>query len=152
MGLKMKTIWSLKKEREMFLALIGASGKGSACQFRRCKRCRYNPWVKKILWRRAWKPTPVSLPGESHGQRSLVGYSPWGYWESDTTESLSTQQIALIGECHVPSRDARSEPEWRCGIWAGSLGLGLAASQPWTSFSRGLRPRAQPAKQRVGGL
>ena len=42
--------------------------------------------IKKIPWRREWLPTPVFLPGESHGQRSLVGYSPWGHKESDTTE------------------------------------------------------------------
>ena len=36
-------------------------------------------WVKKIPWRRKWQPTPVFLPGESHGQRNLVGYSPWGF-------------------------------------------------------------------------
>ena len=47
-------------------------------------------WVGKIPWRRAWQPTPVFLPGESHGQRSLVGYSPWGCKESDTTEQPST--------------------------------------------------------------
>ena len=46
---------------------------------RRCKRCGFDPWVGKILWRRKWQPTPVFLPGESHGQRSLTGYSPWGY-------------------------------------------------------------------------
>ena len=39
-----------------------------------------------IIWRRQWHPTPVLLPGKSHGQRSLVGYSPWGHKESDTTE------------------------------------------------------------------
>ena len=50
------------------------------------KRRRFNPWVKKILWRRKWQPTPVFLPGKSHGQRSLAGYSPWGHKESDTTE------------------------------------------------------------------
>ena len=38
----------------------------------------FNPWVGKIPWRRAWQPTPVFLPGKSHGQRSLAGYSPWG--------------------------------------------------------------------------
>ena len=38
----------------------------------------FHPWVGKIPWRRAWQPTPVFLPGESHGQRSLAGYSPWG--------------------------------------------------------------------------
>jgi len=37
-----------------------------------------NPWAWKILWRRKWQPTPVVLPGESHGQRTLVGYSSWG--------------------------------------------------------------------------
>ena len=41
----------------------------------------------KIPWRRAWQPTPVFLPGESHGQRSLAGYSPWSHTESDTTEA-----------------------------------------------------------------
>ena len=43
-------------------------------------------WVRKIPWRRKWQPTPVILPGEFHGQRSLAGYSPWGHKESDTTE------------------------------------------------------------------
>ena len=42
----------------------------------RCKRCGFDPWVGKIPWRRAWQPTPVFLPGESHGQRSLLGYGP----------------------------------------------------------------------------
>ena len=45
-------------------------------------------WVGKIPWRRKWQPTPVLLPGESHGRRSLVGYSPWGRKESDMTEWL----------------------------------------------------------------
>ena len=40
------------------------------------------------LWRRQWQPTPVLLPGKSHGQRNLVGFSPWGCQESDTTEQL----------------------------------------------------------------
>ena len=46
---------------------------------------RFDPWVGKIPWRRKWQPTPVLLPGKSHGQRSLVGYSPWGRKESDMT-------------------------------------------------------------------
>ena len=45
-------------------------------------------WVRKIPWRRKWQPTPVFLPGESHGRRSLVGYTPRGRKESDTTERL----------------------------------------------------------------
>ena len=46
----------------------------------------FNPWVGKIPQGREWQPTPVVLPGGSHGQRSLVGYSPWGLKESDMTE------------------------------------------------------------------
>ena len=49
---------------------------------------RFNPWVGKIPWRRKWQPTSVFLPGESHGRRSLVGYSPQGCKELDTTEWL----------------------------------------------------------------
>ena len=50
-------------------------GKESACQCRRHKRCRFDPWVGKIPWRRKWQPTPVFLPEKFHRQRSLVGYS-----------------------------------------------------------------------------
>ena len=50
------------------------------------KRHRFDPWVRKIPWRKAWQPTPVFLSRESHGQRSLVGYSPWGHKETDMTE------------------------------------------------------------------
>jgi len=49
------------------------SGKESACH---CRRHEFDPWLRKIPWRREWQPTPVTLPGKSHGQRSLVGYSP----------------------------------------------------------------------------
>ena len=57
---------------------------------RQCKRQRFDPWGGKIPWRREWLPTPVFLPGESHRQRSLAGYSPWGHTESDTTECAHT--------------------------------------------------------------
>ena len=49
------------------------SDKESAGQ---CRRCRFNPWGREIPWRKTWQPTPISLPGESHGQRSRFGYSP----------------------------------------------------------------------------
>jgi len=52
------------------------SVKELACQCKRCKGCRFDPWVRKIPWRRKWQPTPVFLPGESHEQRSLAGYGP----------------------------------------------------------------------------
>ena len=48
-----------------------------------------DPWVGKIAWRKEWLPTPVFLPGVFHGQRSLEGYSPWGYKELNTTEQLT---------------------------------------------------------------
>ena len=66
------------------------SDKESACQ----SRCGFNPWVRKIPWRREWQPAPVLLPGKFHGQRSLVGYSPWGGKEFDTTEQLSNKMMS----------------------------------------------------------
>ena len=51
-------------------------------------KCKFSPWVEKILWRKEWTPIPVFLPEKFHGQRSLVGYSPWGHRESDMTERL----------------------------------------------------------------
>ena len=56
-----------------------SSGKEPACRCKRHKRLRSDPWVGKIPWRRAWQPTPAFLPGESRGQRSLCGCSPWGH-------------------------------------------------------------------------
>ena len=65
---------------------VGTSGKEYACQYRRQKKFGFDPWVGKIPWGRAWLPTQVFLPGESHGQRSLAGYSPGGHKESDMTQ------------------------------------------------------------------
>ena len=59
---------------------------GSVCL--QWRKPRFNPWDGKIPWRRKWKPTPVHLPGKSHGWRSLVGYSPWGHKELDMTEQI----------------------------------------------------------------
>ena len=56
-----------------------------------------DPWVGKSPWRRAWQPTPVFSPAGSHGQRSLVGYCPWGRRESDTTEHTQGQTLHLTG-------------------------------------------------------
>ena len=58
----------------------------------RCKRQWLDPWVRKIHRRKKLDPIPVFLPGESHGQRSLAGYSPWSHKELDMTEHLSTAQ------------------------------------------------------------
>ena len=68
-----------------------------------------DPWVWKIPWRRAWQPTPVFLSGESHGQRSLVGCSPWGHKESDTTERLSAR---IHTHTHTHTRSHFRTPMW----------------------------------------
>ena len=80
----------------------GSVSEESACvagDHLQCRRPRFDPWVGKIPWRRIWQPTPVFLPGKSHEQRSLVGYSPWGRKEltllSDFTHSLTHQLICL---------------------------------------------------------
>ena len=74
----------------------GACGKESACQWKRCKRQGFYPWVWKIPWSRKQKPTPAFLPGKFQGQRSLVGYSPWVQKELDTTEHTHTQLYTHI--------------------------------------------------------
>ena len=62
-------------------------GTESTCQFRRCK---FNPFFKKIPWRRKWQPTAVFLSGKPHVQRSLVGYSPWNH--KRVRQDLATKQ------------------------------------------------------------
>ena len=59
----------------------GSEVKRIHLQCRRCRRSEINSWVGKIPWRMKWLPTPVFLPGESLGQRSLAGYSKWGHTE-----------------------------------------------------------------------
>ena len=63
-------------------------------------RPRFDPCVRKIPWRREWQPTPLFLPGQFHGQRSLVGYSAWGRKVLDMTEWLNTFTLSyIIGRC-----------------------------------------------------
>ena len=71
----------------------GASGKEGACQCRRRKRQGFHAWARNIPWRSARQPTPVFLPGESHGWRGLAGHSLWSRTESDTTEA--TKQACI---------------------------------------------------------
>ena len=78
--------------------------KEPALQRRRFKRCEFVPWVRKSSWRRTWQPTPAFLPGESHGQRSLVGYSPWGRrvgydWACTHTEKWVGACVASCSVC-----------------------------------------------------
>ena len=90
------------EQGSFFLSLHGPvwlprrlSGKESSCQCRRGKR--FNPYVRKIPWRRKWLPIPVLLTGESHGQRILAGYSPWvpKSWTQLTTEHAHKDRVKL---------------------------------------------------------
>ena len=68
--------WTSGSSQFMYFTRWCSSGREPASQCGTPKRYRFDPWVTKIPWRRKWLPTPVLLLGESHGQRSLVGYSP----------------------------------------------------------------------------
>ena len=107
------------------------SGKESVCQCRRYKRHKFDFQVRKLPWSRKWQPIPAFLPGKFHGQRSLVGYSPWGHKESDTTERLRhTHTVAIKsvlwmtilapGSIKYDKRlhPGRNEPSY-CGSWPG---------------------------------
>ena len=79
-----------------YAAPSSATAKEPACRVRRQKRHGFDPRVGKIIWRRAWQPIPVFLPGESHGQRNLMGYSPWGHQELDMTKVTAHTGQSLL--------------------------------------------------------
>ena len=82
-------LWFKRKECTIYY-LKGASLVAQMVKnLLQCRRPQFDPWVGKIPWRREWLPTPVFLPGEFHGDRSLVGYSSWSHKELDTTEWLT---------------------------------------------------------------
>ena len=80
-------------------------------------RPRFNPWVGKIPCRRKWQPTLVLLPGQSHGWRGLVGYSPWGHKELDTTEQLQFHSSLSVVDCSLPGSSEMEFP--RQEYWSG---------------------------------
>ena len=73
-----------------------------------CWRPRFNPWVRKVPWRREWLPTPVFLTGESHGQRNLVGYSPW--------IAKSRPRLERLTHTHTLSNSEAARPHHLPGI------------------------------------
>ena len=79
----------------------GARGKEPTRQYRRLQKGGFNPWVRKILWRRAQQPTPVFLPGESHGQRTLEGYSPQGHRDLNMSEVTQQQQQHICVHVYI---------------------------------------------------
>ena len=68
----------------------------------------------KIPWKMAWQPTPIFLLGEGHGQRSLVGHSPWGRKESDTTEATEHARTARL---ETGETESRMTEEWKIGVF-----------------------------------
>ena len=120
-----------------FFALIAEEGgsrvKASACNAG--ERCTFDPWVRKVPWRRKQQPTPVFLPGKPHGQRSLVSYSPWGHSESDRTELLHfhfSPSCIREGNGNPLQYSCLENPRDRGAGWAAVYGV----AQSWTRLKR----------------
>ena len=108
--------------------------------FLQCRRPRFSPWVWKIPWRREWPPTPVFLPEEFRGQRSLPGYSPCGRKESDMTEQLthtSSSEISPNDKFH-----SSACPSW---VWCVVKGVSHLSFHCNTIFRE-----HTPQSERVG--
>ena len=129
-----------------------------------CKRPGFDPWVKKIPWRRKWQPTLVSLPGKSHGQRGLRGWGPWGCKGSGMTEWLTLTYLCRIlnrqgtfyySESEVAQSCLTLCDPMDCRLSGSSVhGLFQARVLEWIaiSFSRGSsQPRNRTQVSRITG-
>ena len=107
-----------------YFFLCGSDGKESTCNAGDLDSI---PGLGEISWRRAWQPTPVFLPEESYGQRSLEGYLPWGHKESDVTERLSTAQHFVLCVCMLShfSRVRLCVTPWK-GAHQAALSMGFS--------------------------
>ena len=120
----------------------------------------WETWFKKISWRRKWQLTPACLPGKSHGQRSLVGYSPWGCKEWDTTEWLHFRSRRI--NKRICQRKQSSvwlltglpvEPWNRSSIGRGSsLGGDAGKREPETGYKLQIRKMEKKKKSRTAGI
>ena len=109
---------------------------------------RFNPWVRKIPRRRQWHATPVLLPGKSHGWRSLVGCSPWGHTESDTTEQLHFHfSLSRIGggNGNPLQCSCLENPRDRGAWWAAIYGV----AQSWTRLKQLSSSSSRPVAHQV---
>ena len=119
-GYETKSLRSLRKVQKGWGLPKWHRGKESSCQCRRHKRYKFNPWDGKILWRRKWQPTVVSLPGKSHGQRSLAAYSPRGHKESDMIKQQSTRAqkgCPDFGHLNCASAKATQCRDWSSWVY-----------------------------------
>ena len=95
------------------------SGKESTYQ---CRRHRFDPWIRKIHWRRKWQATPIFLPGKSYGQKSLMGYSPQGCKELDTTERLTLSYEIAQGYSKIASKNTEGTNVTKTALKKNKLG------------------------------
>ena len=94
------------------------------------RRCRFDPWVKKISWRRKWKPIPIFLPGKFHGQRSLVGYSPQGCKRVRDNSATKQQQ-----QSELQSWPTLCDPVDCSSPGSSVNGIYCARTLDWAAFS-----------------
>ena len=105
--LKSCQFWVGSRTRE---GIPAGSVVNNLLQWRSHRRCVFDPWVRKVSYRRKWQPTPVFSPGKSHGQRRLAGYSPKGRKELDTTEWL-------IMHARRTGESSATNSGWYDGVW-----------------------------------
>ena len=122
----------------------GSDGKESAWQ---CGRAGFDPWVGKIPWKGEWLPSPVFLPAEFNGQRSLAGSNLWGCKESNTTEQLTCVCVlghfsyewlfATLWDCSPPGSSVQGILQARILEWVAiSFSRGSSRPRDWTWVSR----------------
>ena len=112
-------------------------------QCRRCRRHKFHPWVGKIPWRRTWQPALLFLPGESHGQRSLVGYGPWSHKESDMTEghSMYLPGQSLPSACPTTGTALNRSKQDQPAGWVPSLcPKSIPVQSPWSLPKTAISP------------
>ena len=119
-------------ETDQFFTYMGfptwLSSKESACQYSRHRRHEFSPWIKKIPWRRQCQPTPVFLPGKSHGQRGLVGYRAWGHKSQTWLTLRSTHATRNFG---INLTSIAMTPIWHKPL----ISLSVLNVCWWTSFT-----------------
>ena len=126
----------LKQLMNIFSIPGGTIGKESTCQCQRHKRCKFDPWVERLPWRKTWQPTAVFLSGKFQGQRSLAGYSPWGC-KSQTRLSNWTAKTLTNTTCtHTHTyTHTHTHPTHGCNWW--SVGkLTTEILRRWNESSR----------------